>query len=61
MEKLLYSIKEVATILGISKSLVYKLVKQEKIPILEIENRKLIKAETIEQIVLGKIDLRKKW
>ncbi len=60
MEKLLYSIKEVATILGISKSLVYKLVKQEKIPILEIENRKLIKAETIEQIVLGKIDLRKK-
>ena len=61
MEKLLYSIKEVATILGISKSLVYKLVKQEKIPILEIENRKLIKTETIEQIVLGKIDLRKKW
>ena len=60
MEKLLYSIKEVATILAISKSLVYKLVKQEKIPILEIENRKLIKAETIEQIVLGKIDLRKK-
>ena len=60
MEKLLYSIKEVATILGISKSLVYKLVKQEKIPILEIENRKLIKAETIEQILLGKIDLRKK-
>lgn len=60
MEKLLYSIKEVATILGISKSLVYKLVKQGKIPILEIENRKLIKAETIEQIVLGKIDLRKK-
>ncbi len=60
MEKLLYSIKEVATILGISKSLVYKLVKQEKIPILEIENRKLIKTETIEQIVLGKIDLRKK-
>lgn len=60
MEKLLYSIKEVATILGISKSLVYKLVKQEKIPILEIENRKLIKAETIEQIILGKIDLRKK-
>ena len=60
MEKLLYSIKEVATILGISKSLVYQLVKQEKIPILEIENRKLIKAETIEQIVLGKIDLRKK-
>lgn len=60
MEKLLYSIKEVATILGVSKSLVYKLVKQEKIPILEIENRKLIKAETIEQIVLGKIDLRKK-
>ena len=46
--------------LGSSKSLVYKLVKQEKIPILEIENRKLIKAETIEQIVLGKIDLRKK-
>ncbi|NDO47260.1 helix-turn-helix domain-containing protein [Clostridium sp. MD294] len=60
MEKLLYSIKEVATILGVSKSLVYKLVKQEKISILEIENRKLIKAETIEQIVLGKIDLRKK-
>ena len=43
-----------------SLALIMNLVKQEKIPILEIENRKLIKAETIEQIVLGKIDLRKK-
>ena len=61
MEKVLYSIKEVATILGVSKSLIYNLVKQEKIPILEIENRKLIRAETIEQILLGKIDLKKRW
>ncbi len=60
MEKVLYSIKEVATILGVSKSLIYNLVKQEKIPILEIENRKLIRAETIEQILLGKIDLKKR-
>ncbi len=60
MEKLLYSIKEVATILSISKSLVYNLVKQGKIPILEIENRKLIHQKTIEQIVSGKIDLKKR-
>lgn len=60
MEKVLYSIKEVATILGVSKSLIYNLVKQEKIPILEIENRKLIRVETIEQILLGKIDLKKR-
>ena len=60
MEKVLYSIKEVATILGVSKSLIYNLVKQEKIPILEIENRKIIRAETIEQILLGKIDLKKR-
>ena len=60
MEKVLYSIKEVATILGVSKSLVYNLVKQEKIPILEIENRKLIRSETIEQILSGKINLKKR-
>lgn len=36
MERLFYSVPEVAEILGISRSLAYKMVKEKKIPALEI-------------------------
>ncbi|MBE5877862.1 MAG: helix-turn-helix domain-containing protein [Lachnospiraceae bacterium] len=42
MERKTYTVPEVAMLLGISKSFAYELVKAKKIPVLEIEGRKLI-------------------
>ena len=41
MEKLVYNVTEVSEILGISKSMVYHLAKEKKIPVLELGKRKV--------------------
>lgn len=42
MEKKVYSVQEVAELLGISKSYAYDLVKEKKIPVLDLGKRKVI-------------------
>lgn len=42
MEKRIYQISEVAEILGISKSYVYQLIKEEKIPVVKLGRRIII-------------------
>lgn len=47
MEKLVYSVKEVAVLLGISKSFAYQLVKEKKIPVVELDGRKIIPKQAL--------------
>ena len=42
MEKLVYNVSEVAELLGISKSYAYELVKQKRLPVLDLGRRKVI-------------------
>ena len=49
MEKLVYSIAEVAEVLGISKSHAYGLVKQNKLPTVELGKRKVVLRSSLEQ------------
>lgn len=49
MEKLVYSIPEAAEVLGISKSYAYMLIKEKKIPYIEIGNRKLVPKTMLEE------------
>ena len=49
MDKLVYSIPEVADLLGISKSYAYELVKLKKLPILELRKRKVVPKVTLEE------------
>lgn len=48
MEKLVYSIQEVAELLGISRSYAYELAKEKKIPVLDLGRRKVIPKESLE-------------
>lgn len=49
MERLFYSVPEVAEILGISRSLAYKMVKEKKIPALEIGKRRVIPKKELQK------------
>ena len=49
MDKLAYNVAEVAEVLGISKSHVYQLAKEKKIPVLELGKRKVFPIETLEE------------
>jgi len=48
MEKLVYSVSEVAGLLGISKSYAYQLVKERRIPVLDLGRRKVIPKVSLE-------------
>ena len=48
MEKLVYSVVEVAELLGISKSYAYELVKLKKLPVLDLGRRKVIPKNALE-------------
>ena len=47
--KLTYSVTEVAELLGISKSYAYELVKEKKLPVLNLGKRKVIPKSMLEQ------------
>lgn len=49
MERLVYSVSEVAELLGISKSYAYQLVKEKKIPVLDLGRRKVIPKVSLEE------------
>ncbi len=48
MEKITYSVQEVAELLRISKSYAYQLVKEKKLPILDLGKRKVIPKALLE-------------
>lgn len=49
MEKLVYNISEVAELLGISKSYAYQLVKERRIPVLDLGRRKVIPKVSLDE------------
>ncbi|MFI3202080.1 MAG: helix-turn-helix domain-containing protein [Eubacteriales bacterium] len=57
MEKLMYNVKEVAAVLGISKSYAYQLVKERKLPVLELGNRKVIPKLALERWIEENVNM----
>lgn len=53
METLVYTVSEAAELLGISKSYAYDLVKQKKLPVLEIGKRRVIPKRMLEEWILA--------
>lgn len=49
LEKQVYTIPEVAQLLGISKSYAYELVKRKEIPVLELGTRKMVPKKKFEE------------
>ncbi len=49
MERLTLSVTEAAEILGVSRSFMYQLVKENKIPSLKLGNRRLIPKGNLEE------------
>ena len=57
MEKLVYSVREAAVILGISKSYAYTLVKRKELPSLELGKRRVIPKMYLEQWIQEKVNM----
>ena len=53
MEKLAYNMKEVAEVLGISKSLAYEMAKKGELPIIRMGNRILVPIKRLEEMFDG--------
>ena len=49
MEKMVYTVKEMAQLLGISKSYAYELVKERKVPVLDLGKRKVIPKDRLDE------------
>lgn len=56
MEKIVYSIKEVAELLGISRSLAYEMIKTKKLPVLTLGRRKVVPKTQLEQWIQNNMD-----
>ncbi len=59
MEKLVYSIQEVAELLGISKSYAYELARNGTLPVLELGKKRVIPKNKLNQWVNGEGELEK--
>lgn len=53
MEKLVYTIQEVADLLGISKSYAYELARNGTIPVLELGKKRVIPKEKFNKWING--------
>lgn len=53
MEKIVYNIPEVAELLGLSKSYTYQLVKEKRIPFLDLGRRKVVPKVSLEKWLNG--------
>ena len=58
MEKLVYSVQEVAELLGISKSYAYELVRDGTIPVLQLGRKRVIPKEKLNEWINGKSESR---
>jgi len=54
MERVVYTVKEVSEMLGLSKSHVYVLIKRKIIPSLEIGKRRIIPKKQFDDWIQGK-------
>ena len=59
MEKLVYSIQEVAELLGISRSYAYELVRKGEIPVLMLGKKRVVPTEKFNRWVNGEEELEK--
>lgn len=60
MEQVVYTVQEVAALLRISKSYAYQLVKEKKLPIIDMGKRKLIPKDALEKWLQDNIESYKK-
>ena len=51
MEKLVYTIRETAEVLGIGKSLAYDLAKRKEIPVIHLGGRIVVPIKKLEEFV----------
>lgn len=58
MEKLVYNATEVSQILGISRSYAYELIKQKKIPVIDIGNKRVVPKIQLERWLNGELELQ---
>ena len=49
MEKIVYTVTEVAELLGISRSYAYEMVKEKKLPVLDLGRRKVIPKSSLDE------------
>ena len=59
MEKMVYTIQEVAEMLGISRSYAYELVRNGTIPVLELGKKRVIPKEKFNKWLNGERELEK--
>ena len=57
MEKLVYSVREAAEVLDVSKSYLYELVKRKEIPSLQLGKRRVIPKSYLEQWIQEKVNM----
>ena len=57
MEKMVYTVKEMAQLLGISKSYAYELVKERKVPVLDLGKRKVIPKDRLDEWIRENTEL----
>lgn len=57
MEKIVYTVKEMAQLLGISKSYAYELVKERKVPVLDLGKRKVIPKDRLDEWIRENTEL----
>lgn len=55
MERIVYTIPEVADLLGISTSYAYHMVKQKELPVLELGKRRVIPKKLLDEWILEKV------
>jgi len=59
MDKMVYSVQEAASKLGISKGLAYQLVKERRLPVLDLGKRKVIPIVALERWIQENTEMRK--
>lgn len=57
MEKLVYNATEMAEVLGISRSYAYQLIKQKKVPVIEIGNKMMVPKKQLQRWIDGELEL----
>lgn len=57
MEKLVYNATEMAEVLGISRSYAYQLIKQKKVPVIEIGNKLMVPKKQLQRWIDGELEL----
>ncbi|SHJ99644.1 helix-turn-helix domain-containing protein [Hespellia stercorisuis] len=57
MKKMTYNVRETAQILGISKSYAYELVKEKKLPVLELGKRRVVPKSALKKWMQEQVNM----